>query len=103
MIKAFARVFLIIIMMFGLVSCGTKNNVDEKKEIETTTKHEQETIPYIIHEKNCALGLKVGSVTDLNYRTIKNPWDENRQLTRPMVKPLIYAPCGCVKREYPQS
>ena len=51
MIKAFARVFLIIIMMFGLVSCGTKNNVDEKKEIETTTKHEQETIPYIIHEK----------------------------------------------------
>ena len=58
-------------------------------------------IEYIIHDENCALKFSKGTVTDLNYKYIENPWRNTARV--PVYKPVYKASCGCFKREYPKT
>ncbi|OQB14823.1 MAG: hypothetical protein BWY15_00978 [Firmicutes bacterium ADurb.Bin193] len=90
---------LVAIMLFAVSSCG----IAPRGNIEPTPTSTQAStkIKYIVHDRNCALKLGEGIVTDLSFRRIENPWKNSSRV--PVKMPVIKASCGCFEREYPDT
>lgn len=118
MMRIIVTCLLNIIIILALPSCGTVPNsnsvglsptpmqsterTNERNNNGNNTNSATAKIKYIVHDRNCALRLGEGVVTDLSFRRIENPW-RNSGGRVPVMKPVIKASCGCFEREYPNT